>query len=160
MIGCAELDRAVAAARSIFAQLRNRYPDLKAYLVLCRGDQQTELSSNPLDILNASPQVVVDSIAKREALRLLAEKKKAEANGGPGASAQNLSRELDARLHALHFAPDTQIEIRFADLRYRLVWALQQDPLVDRARTPQTKASIRIVLGSLETLSRQERTDP
>jgi hypothetical protein len=41
------------------------------------------------------------------------------------------------------------VEIRFNDLTYDLVWKLQKDDLVDRDLTPQTKASICIVLGTL-----------
>ena len=42
-----------------------------------------------------------------------------------------------------------QVEIRFNDLNYNLVWKLQVDDLIDRNLTPQTKASIQIVLGTL-----------
>ena len=41
------------------------------------------------------------------------------------------------------------------DLKFDLVWKLQVDDLVDRDLTPQTKASICIVLG---TLAQFERT--
>jgi len=45
------------------------------------------------------------------------------------------------------------IEIRFKELKYdEVIWPLQQDPLVDRLRTPQTRASIRIVLGTIDEL--------
>ena len=43
----------------------------------------------------------------------------------------------------------TQVEIRFNDLKFDLVWKLQVDDLIDRNLTPQTKASIQIVLGTL-----------
>jgi hypothetical protein len=42
-------------------------------------------------------------------------------------------------------------------LKYEQIFALQKHPLVDRDLTPQTHASIRIVLGTLKGLS--ERTD-
>jgi hypothetical protein len=48
----------------------------------------------------------------------------------------------------------TQVEIRFNDLNYDLVWKLQVDDLVDRNLTPQTKASIQIVLGTLSKFAR------
>jgi len=35
------------------------------------------------------------------------------------------------------------------NLEYDLIWKLQTDELVDRELTPQTKASIRIVLGTV-----------
>ena len=37
----------------------------------------------------------------------------------------------------------------FQSLDYELIWKLQIDELVDVCRTPQTKASIKIVLGTL-----------
>jgi hypothetical protein len=40
-----------------------------------------------------------------------------------------------------------------------LVWKLQADELVDRNLTPQTKASIRIVLGTLAHFERTHHED-
>jgi hypothetical protein len=45
-----------------------------------------------------------------------------------------------------------QVEIRFDSLNYELIHVLQTDELVDRQLTPQTRASIRIVLGTLSGL--------
>lgn len=44
---------------------------------------------------------------------------------------------------------DIQVELRFHTLNYELIWKLQSDELVDRVLTPQTRASIRIVLGTI-----------
>jgi hypothetical protein len=52
----------------------------------------------------------------------------------------------------LDIKEDTFIEIRFKDLVFDLVFALQKDPLVSKQYTPQTKASIRIVLGTVGDL--------
>ena len=71
---------------------------------------------------------------------------------------QPVIKALAARGRELRFVPEIQIEIRFHVLRYALVWALQSNPLVDRELTPQTRASIRIVLGTLDHLSRTGRT--
>lgn len=43
------------------------------------------------------------------------------------------------------------------DLEYALIAHLQADDLVDRELTPQTRASIRIVLGSLAAFFRENR---
>jgi len=51
--------------------------------------------------------------------------------------------------HQCKYDGNTQVEIRFNDLKYDLIWKLQADNLVDRNLTPQTKASIQIVLGTL-----------
>jgi hypothetical protein len=42
-----------------------------------------------------------------------------------------------------------RVELRFDHLDYALIARLQADELVDRELTPQTRASIRIVLGTL-----------
>jgi len=59
---------------------------------------------------------------------------------------------LNQLVHKLKYDEKCQIEIRFLDLKYDLVWKLQADDLIDRNLTPQTKASIRIVLGTLAQL--------
>jgi len=54
---------------------------------------------------------------------------------------------LNQLVHKLKYDEKCQIEIRFLDLKYDLVWKLQADDLIDRNLTPQTKASIRICSG-------------
>lgn len=49
-----------------------------------------------------------------------------------------------------------QVEMRFNDLNYELIWQLQADELVNRNLTPQTKASIRIVLGTLAQFAQHQ----
>ncbi len=66
-----------------------------------------------------------------------------------------LQDELQQLAATLQYDEKCQVEIRFSELKYDLVWKLQTDDLVDRNLTPQTKASIRIVLG---TLAQFERT--
>ena len=157
MIGCEGLEVAVAASKDIFIKLKSEYTDMRAYLVLAHRGQQTELTSNPIQILDDCDQMVAPDEAKRETLRLLAEMKCLESAGANQITAQDISRKLTARGRELRFLPEIQIEIRFHDLRYALVWALQGNPLIDQTLTPQTKASIRIVLGTLDRLSRTGR---
>ena len=153
MIGCDELASAVDAAIETFKKLRAEYPKLKGYLVLAHSVQQVGLTSAPLDILTNCDEMVVASTAKREALRLLAEKKQLGSGSASGSAAQRISKELETHLKALQFVPEVQVEVRFDDLRFDVVWALQAHPLIDRELTPQTKSSIRIVLGNLGKLS-------
>ena len=153
MIGFDGLEAAVAASREILAKLQSEYPDMRAYLVLAHHGQQTELTSNPIQILDDCDQMVATDEAKRDALPLLAEMKRLETAGANQKAVQDISRKLTARGKELRFLPEIQIEIRFHVLRYALVWALQNNPLIDRELTPQTKASIRIVLGNLANLS-------
>lgn len=56
----------------------------------------------------------------------------------------------------LEFDGESQVEVRFHHLDFELIGKLQTDDLADRDLTPQTKASIRIVLG---TISRFEGCD-
>ena len=62
-------------------------------------------------------------------------------------------RHLEQQLHELagqlQYDEACQVEIRFHDLVFDLVWKLQVDELVDQVATPQTKAAIQIVLGTL-----------
>ena len=66
---------------------------------------------------------------------------------------EDLRKQLSDTVDKLEFDPTVHIEIRFKELKYEeVIWPLQQDPLVDRLRTPQTRASIRIVIGTLDEL--------
>lgn len=58
-------------------------------------------------------------------------------------------KRFDEFAETLEFDGVTEVEIRFSNLDYDLIWKLQADELVDRKLTPQTKASIRIVIGTL-----------
>jgi hypothetical protein len=156
MIGFEGLVAAVGASREILAKLQSEHPDLRAYLVLAHHGQQTELTSNPVDILENCDQMVVTDEAKRDALRLLAEIERLESAKVNQRAVQDLSGKLKARGRELRFLPEVQVEIRFHVLRYALVGVLQINPLVDRELTPQTKASIRIILGTLGHLSRTD----
>lgn len=156
MVGLECLEAAVSASKGILAKLQSEYPALRAYLVLAHGSQQTELTTNPIAILESCDQMVVDDAAKREALRLLAEIKRLEAKGANQKGIQELTNKLTTRGRELRYNPEVQVEIRFHVLRYALVWALQANPLVDQRLTPQTKASIRIVIGTVERLSRKD----
>jgi hypothetical protein len=53
----------------------------------------------------------------------------------------------------------TQIQLRFGELDYDLIARLQKDPLVDRALTTQSRASIAISLGTLSQLQRWKHLD-
>lgn len=61
---------------------------------------------------------------------------------------ENLAAELS-------FDGDCLVEIRFGALEYEFLWQLQSEELVDRALTLQTRASIRIVLCTLENFERE-----
>jgi hypothetical protein len=49
---------------------------------------------------------------------------------------------------------NTRIEVRIHILRHSLIRRLKKDPLIDRELTLQSDASIRIMMGTLDTLSK------
>jgi len=65
----------------------------------------------------------------------------------PGETGACLPRPSRFSFEGMNFHPG-QFLARI-NLEYDLIWKLQTDELVDRELTPQTKASIRIVLGTV-----------
>ena len=92
------------------------------------------------------PALMVDGHAKNLMLGFLKvplPEKSAETNKAEWAARfQQLARDLE-------FDGNAQVTLVFHDLDYDLIWKLQADELVDSQLTPQTRASIRIVLGTL-----------
>ena len=50
---------------------------------------------------------------------------------------------------SLELDDEVQIEMRFKTFDYDSLWQLHRDTLIDVRRTPQSKASIRVVPGGL-----------
>ena len=155
MLNLEQLKAAVAAANRRFDLIRKKYPELKAYLVLSLPGGQTEIGSSPAQILKEFPVMVVDDSNKSAALDLQSSLELLEWKDKNSPEIQKLKKQLDQIASRLKFDEKCQVEIRFHDLKYDLVWKLQADDLIDHSLTPQTKASIRIVLG---TISQFERT--
>ncbi|MEI7730815.1 MAG: hypothetical protein WCO56_14675 [Verrucomicrobiota bacterium] len=147
MLNADQLQSAVAAAKQRFNLIRKKYPDLKAYLVLALPGGQTGIDSSPIQILSEFPAMVVDDSIKTGVLNLLPRLKQTESATGP--DTERLKKELEQLVSQLKYDERCQVELRFHDLNYELIWKLQTDDLTDRNLTPQTKASIRIVLGTL-----------
>ena len=159
MLNLEQLKTAVAAAKRQFGLIRNKYPELKVYLVLSLPGGQTEIDSSPAQILKEFPAMVVDDSDKTAALDLQSSLELLEWKVKKSPEIEKLKKQLEQIASRLKFDEKCQIEIRFHDLKYALVWKLQADDLVCRNLTPQTKASIRIVLGTLaqfkKSISRQ-----
>ena len=122
---------------------------MSAYLVLSMPGGQTEIDSSPKQILKKLPDMVVDDSVKANALTLMSHLEVFEFQGAKGLEEERLTEQLNQLLPRLKYERHCQIEIRFVDLNYDLIWKLQQDDLVDRSLTPRTKASIRIILGTI-----------
>jgi hypothetical protein len=156
------LQAAITAAKRQFDLIRKKYPNLQAYLVLSLPGGQTGIGSTPREILTQFPDMVLDSPEKHRALPILSRLEMLEwkINRTPKddallAERKNLSDKLAPLLVPLRYDSGTQIELRFEHLNYDLIWQLQVDELVDRELTPQGKASIRIVLGTLNHFASQ-----
>jgi len=63
-----------------------------------------------------------------------------------------LNRDLNTFKDNLFVKKDTFVEIRFSKQNLEQIYEMQKDPLVSQVHTPQSRASIRIVLGTLEEL--------
>jgi hypothetical protein len=141
-----QLQTAIAAATGHFALVRKKYPELKMYLVLSLPSGQTRTGSSPEEILKEFPTMVVNDAAKALVLDFL---KTPEPKDASDSEKKRLKEQLANLASELSYDGDCRIEIRFDALDYELLWQLQSDELVDLALTPQTRASIRIVLGTL-----------
>lgn len=162
MITHNQLQIAVAAAKRQFDLIRKKYPDLQAYLVLSLPGGQTGIGSTPKEILKQFPSMVMDSPEKHRALPILSRLEMLEwkiirtpKDDALLTERKQLSDELAPLLVTLRYDSDTQVELRFQHLNYDLIGRLQADELVDRVLTPQGKASIRIVLGTLNHFERK-----
>jgi hypothetical protein len=111
------------------------------------------------------PSMVLDSPEKSKMLKLIKRLKHLEElkslESPKSTTKKSLEREIskvrdevNLLIEKLEFDGKPQVEIRFHHLDYKLIWKLQSDDLVDRKRTPQTKASIRIVLGTIADFER------
>jgi hypothetical protein len=66
----------------------------------------------------------------------------------------DFTTDMDQVLKALPTLDENaRIEVRIHILRHSLIRKLKKDPLIDRELTMQSDASIRIVMGTLDTLA-------
>ncbi len=150
-LGISQFQEALAAANRHFANIRKKYPALRAYLVLSSRGGQTKLDSELVDSIREFPSLLLDNTAKTKTLELI---KKLKPKESTKPEQIQLKDELKELAGDLEFDGSIQAELRFHDLDYDLIWKLQTDDLVDRELTPQTRASIRIVLGTITDIGR------
>ena len=147
-----QFQEALAAANQQFARIRKKYPSLRAYLVLSLRGGQTKLDNELVDSIREFPSLLLDNPAKTKALELI---KKLKPKESTKPKQIQLKAELKDLAKDLEFDGSVQVELRFHDLDYNLIWKLQSDDLVDRDLTPQTRASINIVLGTISQIRPQ-----
>lgn len=141
-----QLKAAVDAAASHFSLLRKKYPKLDAYVVFSIPGAQTGIHSSPGEIMKELPSIVVDSTEKTEATSLL---KKLKDKDITDEDKKKLTKELNTLSKDFLYHSTAFVELRFGNLDYDLIDQLRTDELTNRELTPQTKASIRIVLGTV-----------
>jgi hypothetical protein len=139
---------ALAAAKERFSQIRKKYPDLKGYLVLSIPGKQTGIGGSVRELFKDLPALIVNDAAKSSLQSYI---KKPPAKDASETVKKNWQEEFDRLARDLSYDGGVRVEIRFDDLNYNLIAQLQSDDLVDRELTPQTRASIRIVLGTLSS---------
>jgi len=151
-----ELKEVVEKANDILKKLKEKYHNLDGYLVFSSTYGQCELTTNVAAILKFFPLMIVDSKQKVKGLQLWqkindieAENKK---NFGNLKSSEKFRHQLDDIVKNIEVDEDTFVEIRFKGTDYDMIFALQKDELISKEHTPQTKASIRIVLGTIKDL--------
>jgi hypothetical protein len=157
-----ELEIVIKRADSIFKKIKDKYVNLSGYLVFSSRYGQCELTSNLIEILKVFPEMIRDSESKEKAADLLKkisifekakndsysmEKKKIAEK-----EIKKASDILDLYITELDVKDDTFIEIRFRRLLYDPIFEIQKDSLVSQKHTPQTQASVRIVVGTLSEL--------
>jgi len=171
-----DLNIVIKNANNIFEDIRNkynlirktdeRYERLKEYLVFSSPHGQCEITSNMSTIMEEFPEMVYDSIYKKKACELVkiirGLREKIEHTYVRKAK-DDLRKKMDDHLKRLRqlaenpeveVKEDTFVEIRFNALDYNIVDELRRDPIISLKHTPQTRASIRIVIGTLDELKR------
>ena len=144
-----ELSSAVLTARELFKTIIIRYPELKPYLVMCCHGSQIDIPENPLSVLTQSQRMVADDHVKHAVIKLLCLMDNVKVK-----FRDELEQQLTALSKEIRFITDITFEVRFERLVYESIWRLQRDPLIDRERTPQSKASIRVVFKHFKELPR------
>jgi len=64
--------------------------------------------------------------------------------------------ELIHVMNRLEVKDDTIVEIRFTKANLDMIFELQKDELISRMQTPQTQASVQIVLETLKEIYRKQ----
>ncbi|MEK6704611.1 MAG: hypothetical protein AABZ06_02375 [Bdellovibrionota bacterium] len=144
-----DIGRPIKRGQEILSELKKKFQEneLDSYIVVSSRWGQIEVGTSPENALRTFPKLFLDSNYKTAALTILEQINKLNRK-----TTSVLSAKLTHAIAELDLDETVQIELRFGELRYDVVWALQKNPLVDQQLTPQSKSSIRIVLGTLRSL--------
>ena len=155
-----ELKNVTDKSNAILKTIKAKYDELSGYLVYSSPYGECNLTDDINEILKLFPNMIVDSQQKERAFELtqilvsleMDKKKTGEIKANEAKNIEKAKSDLAHIVNNLQLKEDTFIEIRF-DLKNKFnldsVFHLQKDELVSQKHTPQTKASIRIVLGTI-----------
>ena len=162
-----DLNTAIENAKSIFEEITNKYnlmkkKDYDEYLVFSSPYGQCEITSSMRMIAEEFPEMVNDSIHKTKACELVQDIRKlreeiartfvAKSKDDLRKKMDNYEKSLAQIAENLEVMEDTFVEIRFNALDYNIIDELREDPIISLKHTPQSGASIRIVIGTLDEL--------
>jgi len=145
-----QVKEAIAHVSVRHAEICARYKALGPDVVFASPYGQLPPDTEPDEVLRKFPWMAVDNGAKARALQLMPPQPPRPHKQSGKQKPEAGVTELHSQLDKLTFRGDVNFELRFRNLKYELIWQLQQDPLIDRELTPQSKSSIRIVLTNLD----------
>ncbi len=158
----AKLNIVAGKANTLFKKIKEKYPKLAGYLVYSSPHGQCNLTTDLFEIVKAFPAMIVDSRQKEKAVNVvqsivsLEKEKKDNVNAKETVTEKikQLKNDFSQMIDKLELRDDTFVEIRFDEKKVNLplIYELQKDELVSQVHTPQTQASIRVVLGTLRDL--------
>jgi hypothetical protein len=155
----AQVKEAVEHVGKRFEAIRAKYKPLGPYMVFASPYGQLPPETEPAVILEEFPWMAVDGEAKTKALGIMGQLESQDKGRSGPRRQRDLESDLERQLARLTFRGDVNIELRFKHMDTHLIWQLQEDPLIDRELTPQTKASIRIVVTNLDRARREMRQE-
>lgn len=158
-----DLKSVIDAAKKQTKLIMEKYSMLSGYPVFSLASGQCDLNNELAYILMNFPNMIQDSDYKESAClltykinKLETEKKKLNMRGDStdalSGKIKNIVAELNQFADKLNIIESTFIELRFEKPKLDEIFRLQKDFLISQKHTPQTTASVRIVLGTIGEL--------
>jgi hypothetical protein len=153
-----ELSTPYVNAQKIFNSLKIKYPSLDAKLIITSGYGHSELTTDGFALIDKAASIFTNSPERKQVLILYdtyqSLLRRNEELKSPDIKdlITIIHQKIKNLLNEIEIVETTQINIQFKELDYDLISKLQEDPLIDKVLTPRTRASIKIVIGTLSSL--------
>ena len=121
----------------LWKQIKAKYPKADGKIHFAYKGEFAPVNDSVGSLLKKNHYLFLDSEYKSKALGVMKANKDAS------------DEDIRKLLLSAPLNPDCRIEVIWGDLDYDLIAELQGEPLVDQELTPKTRASIRIVLGTI-----------